>query len=365
MKRIGFIDLQATALESGVSVGESPLSIYVFKNGSRGYEYESALKCTCESVSDKPAQLQGIDEFYLSIPLEFLDFRMLKLPFSDREKLERVIPFEIDSMMLDRAESIVFDFIMLGRSDDEFDILVVYMKNNMLRNILEVFSSRKMDPKVATSIELENMVSGDLRGVTEQIFSHVRLNDDDRVEAARDILAKHSVNLRKGLFAYTKDEERIWKKLKITSVLLLLLLTVINAMFAIRIMDSQKQASSVKSQMRAIYTDLFPDEKKITDELYQMKAHMKEIKSRAEVLIGIYPLDFMLNLSEKKAGVTFNEINLDKGLVTMKGESSSMDEISKLKTVISGFMADISITDIKPMGDGKTLFTVVARPSDG
>lgn len=355
MKRVGFIDLQPS------SHFPFPISIYVFKSSSTGYEFESSMEYSDESAASLPASLDDIEEFYLSLPLEFLDFRILKLPFSDREKLKKVIPFELDSLIMDGSDSVVFDSIVLGSSDDNFDILVAYVKKEILKDLLTKLSSLNIDPRIITSIGLQAIVKGEMEDIATRLMNREALNADDRVSTAREELTAHTINLRTGLFAYTKDDEKIGKTLKVTFVLFMLLVLVINSDLAFRIITTKGEASSIKKEMRNIYAGLFPDEKKIIDELYQMKSHMKEIQEKREALMGVYPLQFMLNLSQRTPGVVFNEISLDRKLITMKGEAASMDEIGKMKTRLSEFLTDVSISDIKPSTDGKTFFTVVAK----
>jgi hypothetical protein len=93
-----------------------------------------------------------------------------------------------------------------------------------------------------------------------------------------------------------------------------------------------------------------------------MKAHMREIREKGDALIGIYPLQTLMDLSKVKLhGVVFNEISLDKDKVTIKGEAASMDDIGRIKTEIAKSLKDISVTDIKPSVAGKVLFTVIAK----
>ena len=73
-----------------------------------------------------------------------------------------------------------------------------------------------------------------------------------------------------------------------------------------------------------------------------------------------------VGLSATLAGATgvsvvYTEIQIEKGLIKLKGESRSMDEVSKVKTKLSEFLSDVSVSDIKPAAQGKILFTVVAK----
>ena len=88
----------------------------------------------------------------------------------------------------------------------------------------------------------------------------------------------------------------------------------------------------------------------------------EKIKEKGDALIGVEPLQFLLDLSQKTPqGILFYEIAIDKDLITMKGEASSMDDVDKAKTRLSEVLKDVSVSDIKPSTVGKTLFTLVAK----
>lgn len=356
MKRIGFIDLQPS------SQFPFPISIYVFKDNPTGYEFESTIKYSDEGAFSLSASQDDIGEFYLSLPLELLDFRIVKLPFSGTEKIRKVIPFELDSLIMDGSDSVVFDSIVLGSSDDDFRILVAYVKKEILKDILTKLASLNIDPRIVTSIELQAVIRNGEEEIAARLMNQKKLDSDERVSRSREELSAHTINLRTGLFAYTKDAEKFGKLLKLTSVLFMLLVLVINFDLTFRIITTKGETSSIKKEMRNIYTDLFPGEKKIRDELYQMKSHMKELQEKMNTLKSVSPLQLMSKLSQETIpGVVINEINIDRGLITIKGEAGSLDETGKIKIRLSEFLTDVSITDIKPSRDGKTFFTVVAK----
>jgi type II secretory pathway component PulL len=366
MKRVGFIDLQPSEAAGNISAAEFStshllFSIHVFKSSSSGYEYESSMQYSEDTSSSLSVKTAHIEDFYLSLPLELLDFRMLKLPFSDAEKLKKVVPFELDTLLVERSDSVVFDTIVAGESDDGFHILVAYVKKEILKELLAGLSSLDIDPRIITSIELEAIVEGGMEDISARLLNREELSSRERISIARGALTATSINLRTGLFSYTKDDEKTGRLLRVASVLFILVVLMIHTGLALRIITAKGEASSMKREMRSLYTGLFPDEKKIINELYQMKSHMKEIREKGETVMGVEPLEFMLVLSGKKPGVVFNEISLNRELITMKGEAGSMEDIGEMKSGLSEFLTDVSISDIKPSTDGKTFFTVVAR----
>jgi len=351
MKTVGFIDL--TSKQSG--------EIYVFRGRAGGYELEETMNYNGEGSSQLP-ELADIGECCLSIPLEMLNFRMMKLPFSEKEKLMKVIPFELGALLMEGADRVVFDAMVMGSGENGFDVLVTYVEKGKLREILSQLSSLNIDPQVVTSLELRAIVEHGTGDIAARLMNPSPLDHDVRISAAMSELSRHTINFRTGPFAYTRDRERVKKKLKVSFVLSLLLALAINAYLISGIVSARSEASSLKKEMRSVYTALFPNEKRVTDELYQMKSHMREIREKGDALLGVHPLRFLLDLSQKTVqGVAFNEIVLDKDLSTMRGEASSMDDIDKMKARLSALRTDASVSDIKPLPSGKTLFTLVIK----
>lgn len=356
MKKIGFIDI------AGQGGAGDTFSLYIFRSQSGGYELDETIRYPDEGFDGIKAG--DINEFYLSLPLSMLNFRHLSLPFSDRERLNKVIPFELENLTMASSGKVVFDAIVLGGSGGSFDVLVTYIEGDVLKSILARLSNLNIDPRIVTSIELSAAVGGKEGSIASRLSVPVRLNPDERIAAARQELGGHTVNLRTGAAAYTKDAERTSRALRVTTALAIGFALVINADLAFRIIKTKGEISSIRRDIRVIYSGIFPEEKKISDELYQMKSHMREIQEKGNALSGVQPLEFLLDLSQSQKavqGVTFNEIGVERDAVTMKGEAVSIEDIGRMKTSVSQFLSDVSVTDIKPSVSGRQFFTVVAK----
>ncbi len=353
MKRAAFLDLTCATADKLEG------ALHVFNVSAGRYEFEKSLPYQGDGAA--AFNTSGITDFFLSLPLELLNFRVLKLPFDDREKLKKVIPFELGNLIMESSSDVVFDAVALGGSGDGFDVLVTYIEKGILKNILSNLATG-IDPEIVTSLELRAALKGETEDIALRLMNLQLLNPGERVKAAGDELLKHTINLRTGHFAYTKDMEKTRKNLKAAVTLLILLALVINAYLAFGIITSKGEESSLRREMRNTYAGLFPSEKKITDELYQMKSHMKEIKEKGDALIGVQPVRFLLDLSQRTPqGISFYEVALDKDLITMKGEASSMEDIDRVKTRLSEVLKDVSVSDIKPSTGGKTLFSLVSK----
>jgi type II secretory pathway component PulL len=353
VKRAGVLDFTATA--DGKRTG----AFYLFNSANGKYEFADSLPYP-DGISALGAA--DTDRYILSLPLELLNFRVLKLPFDDSEKLLKVIPFELENYLMETSDNVVFGPAVLGRSGDMFDVLVACIHRSVLKEILAECGSRGIDPEIVTSLELRAILGQGSEDIALRLLNRGKLVPDERIKAASDELLHPTINLRTGPFVYTKDLEKTKKTMRVTVVLLILLALVLDAYLAFGIITARIETSSLRRDLRAAYVGLFPTEKTITDELYQMKSHMKELKEKGDALIGVQPLPFLLDLSQKTPqGIMFYEIALDKDLITMKGEASVMGDVDKARTQLSEMLKDVSVSDIKPSAGGKTLFTLVAK----
>lgn len=365
MKRVGFIDLHPEnpdrlreVLERRSGDGgeiDSAISLYVFRSTAKGYEIETTAE---HPSSFTPGE---IDEFYLSLPASLLNFRLLKLPFSEPEKAREVLPFELDNLILGGSEGVVSDVVMLDNGDAPFNVLAVYIQKQLFKDILQRLAPFSLDPRIVTSLELPGLIKGGVTDLAQRLVAPIRLNGGDRVTAAREELTAPLINLRRDEFAYKRDREKISRALNVTALLSLVLALIINADILLGTISAKRESRAIRTELRQAFTALFPGQKKVSDELYQLKASMKSLKERGETLLGVNPLQFMLMASQRKTqGIVVNELSLGKETVSLKGEALSMNDIDTVKKSLMEFLANVSVSDIKPLPNGKILFTVVA-----
>lgn len=366
MKKIGFIDIHPGNSVSAFCIKQDESEkwqdntlIYIFKEHSGKIELEKTLKYSSDEI------LEDINDFYLSIPIELLNFRIINLPYSDKEKLGKAIPLEIGSLIEGGdPEDIVFETIVLKNTDSGFDILVVYADKSSVNAVIEKLSLKNIDPRIITSIDLANIIQmgEDTLSFVECLASMENKQEFDRTGSAANELFHPTLNLRSGPLAYTKDIARRKSILKKTVIFSFLLAFIINAGIFINLTITKKEISSQKKILKNMYAAFFPGEKKIVNEVYQLKSHIKEMKKKSDALTGVNPIDFLLKLSQEQTeGVVYNEIRFEKGFIKMKAEAVSMEVVDKAREKYSKYLSDVLVSDIKPATDGKIFFTVVAK----
>jgi len=367
MKKVAFIDIHSSSPLLGVQPSsyipganeEDRTAIYLFHESGEGYDCENSLDYTSQ------AEVSGVDEFYVSIPASFLNFRILNFPFSDREKIRKVLPIELDNLVLGGSGEIVFDIIVRSGDDASADVLVVYTDKSAMNKILEALAHRNIDPRVVTSIDLQTVGSGTggfPQNLAEQLLIPPLWNESDRIAYAQQEILKPGINLRTGQFAYRKDVEKIAKALKLTVALGFVLAFVIHANILFQTVTTKKESADIAKEMRVAYSSIFPGEKKVIDDLYQLKSHIKEIGEKNDALTGVGALQVLAELSKRmESQIVYNDIQIEKGLVKLKGEARSADDLTKMRTKLSEFLSGVSVSDVKPTAQGKILFTVVAK----
>ena len=351
-----------------IDLRERELSCYALeRNGSGGDPREIFTSPVGEGYSFAIEQpFERPDESYLSLPLSLLDFRVLELPFSDIRKIRELVPFEIDNLVLGGSGSVVFDAHVISRGDGKSQVLVAYVPKETMRTLLARLKGSGIDPKAVISIELAGVVASSTTAeeVSARLIAPDPIGGKARIEGACREIAAPTINLRRGEFAYTVDDEQTRRSMIVTLALVLLLLLVFASDSVMGIIASKRESNAIKETVRKTYQGLFPTEKKISSELYQLKAHMKELKDKEESFVGVSPLMVLLDLSRiSRPGIVFSEVSVDRENIVLKGECPTLSDVQKTKTEMEKVFAAVNISDTKPSSQNKTLFTIVAKSS--
>lgn len=344
-----------------IDIKEGELNAYIFEVKQGRYEIKDTKKYPLHDRYDFSIDVltEDIENAYLSLPLGSLNFRLIDLPFSEKDKIREVLPFELDGMVLGGSDKVVFDDIVLGTSGDKYQVLAVYIDKSVIKKILEKLKPYNLDPEFITSIELKSMLKD---FSLARLLTPTGLNSEDRVALAVEEIKKPTINLRRNEFLYTRDIEKTKKSLRVTAVLMILLALVLSADLLLKIISTRQEIASLKNDMRRTYQGIFPGEKNIQNELYQLKSHMKELKSKKEFFVGVDPLILLFNLSQiDKQGVVFNEVTVDMGNSALKGEAPSLSDIQRVKGKLESLLSEVNISDSKSSARGNMLFTITAK----
>jgi hypothetical protein len=112
-----------------------------------------------------------------SLPGEFVARRLLELPFSDRRKLQQVVPFALEEHLPFPVDEAVVAFARVGHEGDNTLVMTAYARKEDVQRHLDTLASAGLDPKTVTlgSLALASLLvrlrNGDRR-------SHLLINLD-------------------------------------------------------------------------------------------------------------------------------------------------------------------------------------------
>jgi len=344
-----------------IDIKDGEFSTYLFEIKGDKYELKENKKYPLSGKYDFSVYSgpENVGNTCLSLPIGALNFRAIDLPFSDKERVREVLPFELDGMILGGSENVVFDNINIGTADNKYQFLAVYLEKKEMRKILEKLKSCEIEPVLVTSLELRPIVK-DFNFT--KLLSPATLAEEDRIDLAFEEIKSPVINLRRGEFSYAGDIEKTRKSLRITTILLALIGLIFAGDGVFKIVSTRAEIMSIKNEIRKEYQEIFPGEKNIMNELYQLKSHLKELKGKEDILIGVSPLALLNKLSQiDRRGAVVNEFSVDKANITIRGEAQSLSEIQQLQSRLKTVFDEVNISDSKDSAQGRMLFTITAK----
>jgi type II secretory pathway component PulL len=347
---IGFIDWT-----------EKNLTVYIFQKEGREYiltdtrslEIEGALeRSLVESLIDTP-----LEHIYLSVPMNLLTFRELSFPFSDDQKIHDTASYELEGILLGSINDYAIDCIVKESFENETHALAVCIEKQKLQGILELFLSAGLDPVVITSLDAK-FLSKNIKAVLEGS----PVSEEMRMNAAEEELQKPTINLRQDEFKYKGDIERFKKALRITSLLLLVLLSIISVTMVVKHMHLKKEKALIVQEINRTYLNTFQDKTKIVDAVRQFKGNLNVLKEKKEILGGIPVLDILLDIANhKQKDMLINECNLEENNIIIKGTALTFEHVDTFKNVLQSSYADVRVVDSKSSPDKKIDFTIIMK----
>jgi type II secretory pathway component PulL len=348
MEKILFLDIKD---------GELGEYLFVYKKGK--YESLNIKNSYFSLEGDFPNFTINNINTCISLPLNLLNFRVLELPFHDKSRINEILRFDLEGIILDDISNIIFDSVILDRVEDRYKVLVIFIEKQRLRSILTKLNAKGIDPFCITSIEVRNIVKDfDI----DKILNPISLKNEGRIEIAKEELKAPTINLRKDEFVFKREFEKEKKAFKVSIILLILLFSLNLINFFINFMAITRESKVIKNDIRKMYQGLFPQENNIFNEIYQIKSHIRELEEKENVFVSVSPLEILMELSRlKRNGLVVSELAVEKNNIIIKGESYSLSIIQDFRDGLNKIYRDVNISDSKELVQGKMAFTIIAR----
>ncbi|MBF0123335.1 MAG: hypothetical protein HQL21_08045, partial [Candidatus Omnitrophica bacterium] len=106
-----------------IDIQADKVSLYLIESKNKSLELKQKLEL--KGIDDLKAlildqDVGNTDRWLVSLPLTDLSFRILKFPFGDKSKIRRVLPLELENMLLLKADEIVYDFRVKKTEKSDF-----------------------------------------------------------------------------------------------------------------------------------------------------------------------------------------------------------------------------------------------------
>ncbi len=180
--------------------------------------------------------------------------------------------------------------------------------------------------------------------------------------------ARTRMNFRQDEFARRVNLRRLGRELRTTGILAATVLALALASFGVRIGVENRRAGSIEGQTAALYQQAFPGQPAPTNPVAALREAVRGARSRAD-LLGVYggsysALDLLAEISArvpKELAVVFDEFNVDRQSVRIRGYTESFENVDRLRAELASFepFAQIRVSEIQTdarrgEGSGKT-----------
>lgn len=164
----------------GLDMGTHSIKATVLRQRWRGFEVAGFFRQTIdrdESLSDKERMALALERLFsenrlksdgvvVSVPGLAVSTRIITLPFTDRKKIIRVIPFEVEGYIPFSLEDVVVSYHILGQEEGNTRLLAGAVKKDLLRETLEILAKGGVIPRIVDVdfMALFNLSQGGLKG---------------------------------------------------------------------------------------------------------------------------------------------------------------------------------------------------------
>jgi len=318
---------------------------------------------------------EDLESCHVSIPIDWLDFRLLELDISEAKAARQILPFELDGLLAGPPSAYAIDALVskppaqdaLEVNEGPGRVLAVYMKKERLRALLDALNASGLDPRAVTCIELAS-ISGrlgdeDLAGLIAGASS---LEEPERVKLAGAELEGPCVNMRRGEFAFRGDVRKGLRALALTSSLFIAFMLVMALAFSLNALYSDNEADRLEQQVLGIYAEIFPGQKSSSARglSYKVRSKLKELRERSGSMRSVRALDMLMSIQgalPEGGEVKLLDVTMEKDAVLLKGEGKDLEAIEKARSAMESFLPDVRITETGKAVSGLTGFTIAAR----
>ncbi|GAB4542073.1 MAG: hypothetical protein Fur0020_11550 [Thermodesulfovibrionia bacterium] len=351
------------------SIRGDSISLYIAKRTRDEYKHIDTITASLDgkTIEDTISGFQGkgVNNIYLSLPLDMLSIRELKFPFSDRKKIDETITFELDGLLLGNVSDYVIDHLITQRGEEGCNVLAVCIEKIRLKEMIDIFSRAGLEPMVITSLGLQQMVWQSHNDIDAYIHGQP-YNEDRERDMALNELKKPTINLRRGEFGYRGNIEMIKRTARRVLILGIILLLIYGTGNLARYNRIKRDNSILMKAINGIYLKTFPEEKRLIDPLRQFKGRINQLIKKRDVFGSTSPIEILRDIAELMDNeIRLNEFKYEAGGVIIKGTSKRFETVESFRDRLSSHYDDVKVLDSNLSADNMVNFTIMMKEREG
>jgi len=167
-------------------------------------------------------------------------------------------------------------------------------------------------------------------------------------------------DFRRGSLAWTADNQKLRRQLRVTAVLAITVVVLLFAIKALQLRAATTDLASLNSSIAAQYREIFPGRSKAVDELAEVKGELRKLGAGENS--GVV-LDVLKKLAEAK-GSAINglyEVELEGRVLRLKGDARSAQGATEFKGALAGLLTAPELGEIKSRPDGTVSFSLTGQ----
>ncbi len=334
-----------------IDIRSDKVFLYLIEAKNKSWEFKQKLEFKDIVELGRLIQDQGLKDigrWLVSLPLTDLGFRILKFPFGDKTKISRILPLELENILLLKSEEIVYDFRVQKTETNDFEVELIFIEKTGLVKILQALKDNGIILSTVTSLDF---ILGNYLGGEESSF-------EERIEAAKTACADPVINLMSREFLGAQIKPGVKQKILLGYWLTVtfLLLTCVSISFQIRSLKNKN--SAYQGMVAKVYTALFPGSTAVS-EYYQLQAKLKELKDKNDFMPHAESLKFLRFISGANlGGLRIDSFKLDEKSLEVKGNCRALSEAEGFKNKIEGYFEHPAALESRKSPDGQFLFSV-------
>ena len=153
----------------GLDIGSSSIKAVCLQKNLTGVEWAGAYRWDfpepVPALEWSKASIEGLKEWFsenhlpsdrvvVAIPVHSLSLRTITLPFSDARRIEKVVPFEVESLLPQPLEEVVVDYQVSQESEGQSHLIVAAAPRKLISDVLERLRALDIDPEI---VDLDGM----------------------------------------------------------------------------------------------------------------------------------------------------------------------------------------------------------------